>query len=124
MWCEAKLPPRGHESPSQANTEADSTERLKRYKAGRVIEFLSICPEFEDLQENNFLEMNFTDLAEFFVMQLGYESLEECYERFVHHEPYGLAVFNAEVERLRLAAIAGGKESHDAILAHLAAFKA
>ena len=67
--------------------------------------------------------MNFTDLAEFFVMQLGYESLEECYERFVYREPYGLATLNAEIERLRLAAIAGGKESHDAILNHLAAFK-
>jgi hypothetical protein len=28
-----------------------SAERLKRYKAGRVIEFLSISPEFEDLQQ-------------------------------------------------------------------------
>ena len=56
-------PHAGMNTPSQANTEADSTERLKRYKAGRVIEFLSICPEFEDLQENNFLEMNFTDLG-------------------------------------------------------------
>ena len=110
-------------TPSQANTEADSTERFRRYKAGRVIEFLSVCPEFEDLQENNFLEMNFTDLAEFFVMQLGYESLEECYERFVYREPYGLATLNAEIERLRLAAIAGGEESHDAVLKHLAAFK-
>ena len=44
---------------------------------------MSTCPEFEDLQENNFLEMNFTDLVEFLCMQLGYESLEECYERFV-----------------------------------------
>ena len=116
-------PHAGMNTPSQANTEADSTERLKRYKAGRVIEFLSICPEFEDLQENNFLEMNFTDLVEFFVMQLGYESLEECYERFVYHEPYGLAALNAEIERLRLAAVAGGKFEHDAILAHLTAFK-
>lgn len=48
-------------------------------------------PEFEALQEDNFLEMNFTDLVEFFVMQLSYESLEECYERFVYREPYGLA---------------------------------
>jgi hypothetical protein len=31
--------------------------------------------------------------------------------------------FNAQLERLRLAAIAGGKESHDAILEHLAEFK-
>lgn len=67
--------------------------------------------------------MNFTDLVEFFVMQLGYESLEECYEAFVYREPYRLAAFNAEVEHLRLAAVAGGKESHDAILTHLAAFK-
>jgi hypothetical protein len=106
---------------SQVNTEADPTERLRRYKAGRVIEFLSVCPEFEDLQENNFLEMNFADLAEFFCMQLGYESLEECYDAFVYREP--LATLNAEFERLRLAAVAGGKESHYAILAHLAAFK-
>jgi hypothetical protein len=42
---------------------------------------------------------------------------------FVYREPYGQATLNAEFERLRLAAIAGGKESHDAILAHLAAFK-
>jgi hypothetical protein len=110
-----------HSLPSQK--EADRAERLRRYEAGRVIEFLSVCPEFEDLQENNFLEMNFTDLTEFFVMKLGYESIEECYERFVYREPYGLAAFNAEVERLRLGAIAGGKESHDAILKHLAAFK-
>jgi hypothetical protein len=98
-------------------------DRIKRYKAGRVIEFLSGCPEFEELQENNFLEMNFADLAEFFVMQLGWESLEAAYEHYVFGEPYGLATLNAEFERLRLAAIAGGKEGHDAILAHLAAFK-
>jgi hypothetical protein len=85
--------------------------------------FLSVCPEFEELQETNFLEMNFTELAEFFVMQLGYESLEECYERFVYPEPYGLASVNAAIERLRLGAIAGGGETHDAILAHLAAFQ-
>ena len=55
--------------PYEPNAEAlaapqlgsDPAERLRRYKAGRVIEFLSICPEFEDLQENNFLEMGFTD---------------------------------------------------------------
>ena len=92
---------------AQSPPGSDPAERLRRYKAGRVIEFLSVCPEFEDLQENNFLEMNFTDLAEFFVMQLGYESLEECYERFVYREPYGLASLNAEIERLRLAAVAG-----------------
>ena len=66
---------------------------------------------------------NFADLAEFFCMQLGYESLEECYDAFVYREPYGLATLNAEFEHLRLAAVAGGKESYDAILAHLAAFK-
>jgi hypothetical protein len=108
---------------NQSPLDPDQAERLRRYKAGRVIEFLSICPEFEDLQENNFLEMNFTDLVEFFAGQLGWESLDECYEHFVHHEPYGLANLNAELERLRLAAVAGGKESHDAILKHLAAFK-
>jgi hypothetical protein len=70
-------------SPPQLPVGSPQTviaDQIKRYKAGRVIEFLSVCPEFEDLQENNFLEMNFTDLAEFFCMQLGYESLEECYE--------------------------------------------
>jgi len=36
-------------------------DQIKRYKAGCVIEFLSVCPEFEDLQENNFLELGFTD---------------------------------------------------------------
>jgi hypothetical protein len=46
---------------SQVNTEADPTERLRRYKAGRCVEFLSVCPEFEELQETNFLEMGFTD---------------------------------------------------------------
>jgi hypothetical protein len=56
-------------------------------------------------------------------MQLGWESLEDVYEHYVHHEPYGLATLNSEFERLRLCAIAGGKESHDAILKHLAAFK-
>ena len=35
----------------------------------------------------------------------------------------GLAAMNAEFERLRLGAIAGGKETHVAILKHLAAFK-
>ena len=118
-------------TPSQANTLAliapqlgsDPAERLRRYKAGRCVEFLSICPEFEDLQEDNFLEMNFTDLVEFFVMQLGWESLEECYEHYVHHEPYGLAALNAQIERLRLASIAGGKEGHDAVLEYLSAFK-
>jgi hypothetical protein len=100
----------------------DPAERLRRYKAGRVIEFLSTCLEFEDLQENNFLEMNFTDLTEFYVMQLGYESLEECYEHFVYHEPYGLMELNAEIERLRLAAVAS-KEGHDKVLAHLSAFQ-
>src|SRR5258705_4622253 len=87
--------------PHEPNTESndDRAERLRRYKAGRVIEFLSTCLEFEDLQENNFLEMNFTDLTEFYVMQLGYESLEECYERFVYREPYGLASLNAGIDR-------------------------
>jgi hypothetical protein len=110
--------------PHKPNTESndDRAERLRRYKAGRVIEFLSTCLEFEDLQENNFLEMNFTDLTEFYVMQLGYESLEECYERFVYREPSGLASLNAEIERLRLAAVAS-KEGHDAVLKHLAAFQ-
>ena len=63
--------------------------------------------------------MNFADLVEFFVMQIGWESLEDVYEHYVHHEPYGLAAFNAEVERLRLLSIKGGKESHNAILKHL-----
>ena len=125
LTCGVKLscPHAGMNTPSQANTGADSTERLKRYKAGRTIEFLSICPEFEDLQENNFLEMPFTDLVEFFAMQLGYESLEDAYEHYVFREPYGLAALNTEIERLRLAAIAGGEEGHDAVLAHLAASK-
>ena len=82
--------------PSQANTETQSSiagglndpaERLRRYKAGRVIEFLSICPEFEQLQEDSFLEMPFTDLVEFFVMQIGWESLEDAYEHYVHMSP-------------------------------------
>jgi hypothetical protein len=118
--CPEVRPNSPQKSPESNAVIAD---QIKRYKAGRVIEFLSICPEFEELQENNFLEMNFTDLVEFFVMQFGYESLEECYEAFVYREPYRLAAFNAEVEHLRLAAVAGGKESHDAILTHLAAFK-
>ena len=67
--------------------------------------------------------MSFTDLAEFFVMQLGYESLEECYGAFVYREPYCLTTLNAEFERLRPAPVAGGKESHDAILKHLVGFK-
>jgi hypothetical protein len=108
---------------SSAGGLNDPAERLKRYKAGRVIEFLSICPEFEDLQENNFLVMPFTDLVEFFVMQLGWESLEDAYEHYVHHEPYGLMELNAEIERLQLAAIAGGKEGHDKVLKHLSAFQ-
>ena len=53
--------------------------------------------------------------------ELGYESLEECYDAFVYREPYGLATLNVEIERLRLAA--DGKFEHDAILAHLVAFK-
>jgi hypothetical protein len=84
---------------------------------------LSICPEFEDLQENNFMEMSFVDLVDLYCMQCGWESLEECYEHYVYSEPYGLAKLNAEIERLRIAAVAS-KESHDAVLAHLAAFQA
>ena len=53
--------------------------------------------------------------------ELGYESLEECYDAFVYREPYGLATLNVEIERLRLAA--DGKFDHDAILSHLVAFK-
>jgi hypothetical protein len=56
-------------------------------------------------------------------MQLGWESLEDAYEHYVFREPYGLAALNAEFERLRLAAVTGGKEGHDAVLAHLSAFK-
>jgi hypothetical protein len=56
------------------------------------------------------LQMGFTALVEFFVMQLGWESLEAAYEHYVFGEPYGLTTLNAEFERLRLAAIAGGKE--------------
>jgi hypothetical protein len=67
--------------------------------------------------------MNFTDLVEFFVMQIGWESLEDAYEHYVVHEPYGLAALNAEFERLRLLVIAGGEPAHQAILKHLSAFK-
>jgi hypothetical protein len=41
----------------------------------------------------------------------------------VHDEPCGLAALNAEFERLRLAAIEGDWQGHDAILEHLTAFK-
>jgi hypothetical protein len=118
--------------PSQANTPAlaapqlgsDQVERLKRYRAGRCVEFSSTCVEFEQLQEeaNSFLQMSFVDLVDLYCMQCGWESLEECYEHYVHHEPYGLAKLNAEIERLRLAAVAS-KEGHNAVLAHLAAFQ-
>ena len=119
-------------TPSQPNTEAqsprlgsDQAERILRYKAGRCIEFLSTYPEFEQMQEktNSFLQMGFVDLVDLHCMQIGYSSLEECYEHFVYHEPYGLANLNAEFERLRLAAIVGGKSGHDAILGCLAAIQ-
>ena len=67
--------------------------------------------------------MSFADLVNFYCMQIGWESLEQAYEHFVHNEPYGLAALNVEFERLRLAAIDGGRQGHDAILEHLAAFK-
>ena len=67
--------------------------------------------------------MGFADLVECFVMQCGWESLEAAYEHYVFREPYGLATLNSEFERLRLGAIAGGKEAYLAILKHLAAFK-
>jgi hypothetical protein len=110
---------------AQSPLGSDQAERLKRYKAGRVIEFLSTCPEFDQMQEetNSFLQMSFVDLVDLHCMQTGWESLEECYEHYVHDEPYGLAALNAELERLRLAAIAGGKESHDAVLEYLSAFQ-
>jgi hypothetical protein len=111
-----------HEHYSNQMPTEVIADKIKRYKAGRVIEFLSTCPEFEDLQENNFLEMNFADLTEFFCMQIGWESLEAAYEHYVRHEPYALATLNSEFERLRLGAIAGGARAHNAILAHLAAF--
>ena len=64
-------------------TDPVIADQIKRYKAGRVIEF--------------------------FVMQIGWESLEDAYEHYVVHEPYGLAALNAEFERLRLLVIEGGE---------------
>jgi hypothetical protein len=103
-----------HRSPPQSQSE----ERTRRYMAGRCIEYLSDCEQFEKLQANNFLEMNFIDLTEFFVMQIGFESLEACYHHFSFRENYGFQDINAECERIKLLAVAS-KESHDLILARL-----
>ena len=85
MWCEAKLLGVRPNSPQKSpESNAVIADQIKRHKAGRVIEFLSVCPEFEDLQENNFLEMNFADLAEFFCMQLAIPRVDrEAVRRFV-----------------------------------------
>jgi hypothetical protein len=103
----------------------DPAARVRRYRAGRVIEFLSTCPEFEQMQEktNSFLQMGFSDLVDLYCMQVGWESLEKCYEHYVHDEFYALAELNAEIERLKLIAIVGGEPVHQAVLKHLSAFQ-
>jgi hypothetical protein len=95
--------------------------KIKSYKANRCLTFLGYCPDFDALEDSNFLEMEWDDLIEFYLLQCGWESVEQCYEHFVFYTPY--SALDAEVERLRLAAVAGGEEMQNAILAHLAAFK-
>jgi hypothetical protein len=107
-------------------------ERVRRYIASRVIDFVSRCPEFDELAASDIcrtLELDFVGAAEFLALQRGLDSLEAGYHHFVHEpdngdEDYQTACLNIEFERLRLAAIAGGQEVLDAILRHLRSFKA
>ena len=65
---------------------------------------------------------------EFLAIQRGFLSLEAAYRHFAFEpddgdEDYQAATLNTEIERVRLAAIAGGQQVYDAILGHLRSFK-
>jgi hypothetical protein len=120
-----------HSHTLRVPAHEDSRQRVRRYKASRIIDFVSRCPEFDELAASDIcstLELDFVGAVEFLAQQRGFDSLEAAYHHFAFEpdngdEDYQTASLNIEVERLRISAVAGGLEVYDAILRHLRSFK-
>ena len=62
-------------------------EAIRHHKARRVLEILCENQNFDDLFENNFLAMSYSDRVEFYFQQCGWEDLESTYDYLIYFLP-------------------------------------
>jgi hypothetical protein len=72
-------------------------EAIRHHKARRVLEILCENQSFDDLFENNFLAMSYSDRVEFYLQQCGWD-------------PHGTPAPFGEFERCKIAFILCGPE--------------
>jgi hypothetical protein len=67
-------------------------ERVRKYMASRLIDFVSRCSEFDELAASDVCKISgwtFIEAVDFLGIQRGFDSLEAAYEHFAHEPDNG-----------------------------------